>query len=87
MKYIKNGKIISASEKAYKTIYAAQGYLPENEAINLQDEPEDTSDEVQTVNIAKMKVADLKALAKENGVLGADSLNRDKLIELLKDVV
>lgn len=36
--------------------------------------------------LAKMKVDELKALAKEKGVEGANSLTREELLAVLKDV-
>lgn len=38
-------------------------------------------------DITKMKVDELKVLAKEKGIEGADSLNKQELLEVLKDVV
>lgn len=38
-------------------------------------------------DILKMKVSELKALAKEHGIEGADSLNKEELIKVLKDVI
>lgn len=37
--------------------------------------------------ISKMKVEELKRLARENGVEGADSMKKEELLEILKDVL
>lgn len=37
-KYVKNGKIIEATEKAYNCIYKEQGYLPYKETKKKKEE-------------------------------------------------
>lgn len=43
--------------------------------------------EQETKNLSEMKVAELRELAKEQGIDAADSLNKPELLEVLKDVV
>lgn len=43
--------------------------------------------EQETKSLSEMKVAELRELAKEQGIDAADSLNKPELLEVLKDVV
>ena len=85
MRYQKNGKVITASKKAYNTIYKEQGYEPvidnvETEAGKPDWEPE------EGVNLEGMTVEELRAVAKEKGITGVSALKKDELLALLKDV-
>ena len=40
-KYVKDGKVISATEKAYGLIYKEQGYIPYKEAVKNSKKKEE----------------------------------------------
>lgn len=43
--------------------------------------------EVQTNSLGKLKVDELKALASEKGIEGAETMKKSELLDILKDVV
>lgn len=43
--------------------------------------------EVQTNSLEKLKVDELKALASEKGIEGAETMKKSELLDILKDVV
>lgn len=43
--------------------------------------------EVETNSLEKLKVDELKALASEKGIEGADTMKKSELLDILKDVV
>lgn len=45
------------------------------------------NEEKENVSIQSMTVPELKALAKEKGIEGAGSLNKEELLAVLKDVI
>lgn len=49
-RYVKNDRVIFASEKAYKAIYEEQGYLPEKTVKHDEDE-ENSAPDTNTVSI------------------------------------
>ena len=55
-KYIKDGKVINATEKAYEVIYKAKGYTP------VEEKKEEVKD------ISKMKKDELLLVASEKGI-------------------
>lgn len=86
MKYIKDEKVINASDKAYRLIYKEQGYIPLTQ--NDEDNQEtDNQDQVPERAMQDMTVVELKALAKESGLDGYSALTKEELLEVLKDVM
>ena len=85
MKYQKNGKVITASEKAYKTIYQPQGYEPVCETVEGKTVEQNAVEENAT-DFDKMTVEELRAFAKEKGITGVSALKKEELLVLLKDV-
>ncbi|MBR2528815.1 MAG: Rho termination factor N-terminal domain-containing protein [Blautia sp.] len=51
----------------------------------LDGQPVDIEEEVSRADIQSMTVAQLRALAKERGISGANALKRDELLELLTE--
>ena len=88
-KYVKDGREVMASEKAYKLLYKEQGYLPVSDAEEGEEpqKEEAGTGEDNKPDIEKMSVSDLKALAKKQGIEGAASLNKEELLAVLKDVM
>ncbi len=43
--------------------------------------------EVETNSLEKLKVNELKALASEKGIEGAETMKKSELLDILKDVV
>lgn len=43
--------------------------------------------EVETNSLEKLKVDELKALASEKGIAGAETMKKSELLDILKDVV
>nr|DAG74491.1 MAG TPA: transcription termination factor Rho [Caudoviricetes sp.]DAI71580.1 MAG TPA: transcription termination factor Rho [Caudoviricetes sp.]DAL96675.1 MAG TPA: transcription termination factor Rho [Caudoviricetes sp.] len=43
--------------------------------------------EVETNSLEKLKVDELKALASEKGIEGAETMKKSELLDILKDVV
>ncbi len=43
--------------------------------------------EVETKSLEKLKVDELKALASEKGIEGAETMKKSELLDILKDVV
>lgn len=93
MEYIKDGKVIEASDKAYRSIYKEQGFIPfvavtENDQ-DTADAPDVKNDQEETLPEQKllqdMTVTELKAFAKEKGLGGVSALTKDELLEILKE--
>lgn len=85
MRYQKNGKVITASEKAYKTIYQPQGYEPVCEG-GVDETVDQNVVEENVTDLDEMTVEELKAVAKEKGITGVSALKKEELLALLKDV-
>lgn len=56
-------------------------------AIDLEGDDTAQKGEKENVSIQSMTMPELKALAKEKGIEGAGSLNKEELLAVLKDVV
>lgn len=69
-----------ASTEADITRLKKEGFVE----VTLVEKKTDAQEEK---NLEEMKVANLRALAKEKGLEGYGSLSREELLEVLKDVV
>ncbi len=73
-KYIKDDKIINATEKAYNTIYKEKGFIP------LKEKEEDVKD------ISKLNKEDLLKIVIENGIEVPENATKEVLIALIKEI-
>lgn len=76
-KYIRGKTVINATEKAYKVIYKAQGYVPYKEVEEKKEEVKD---------ISKMKKDELLKVATERGIEMPENATKEVLVALIKEV-
>lgn len=95
--YVKDGKVITATEKAFKVVYSEQGYEPYEEPKELEETPEETEENVETDEKIKetidedieealneLTVSELQEMAKKEEIKGYSSMKKAELIEALK---
>lgn len=70
--YIKEDKVIYATEKMYKLIYEAQGYTPRQEKVTTQNDAN------------KLTVEQIRNMLDEKGVEYDPKAKRPELVELLE---
>lgn len=93
MKCRKGERIIDVSPKAFRIIYAPQGYIPVTEKLDVDginnEKNEGSAPEAYRSEEAleNMSAEELKAMAGEKGLKGYSSLNKSELIQLLKGVI
>ena len=73
MKYIKNGRVINATEKAYRVLYKRKGYKPMEEAK-----------EVLTNDLEGYTNKELKSMLDTKGIEYNSRATKAELIELLE---
>lgn len=91
-KYVKGDKVITATEKAFKVVYSAQGYKPyveseeteENVVEENVEEKEETSEEDIEEALNQLNVTELQEMAKKEEITGYSSMKKAELIEALK---
>jgi len=71
--FIKDGDIISATEKAYKVVYKQLGYKPYKEENEVEAD----------IDLNSLKADELRQIAKEKGIEGYDKMKKDELIAAL----
>lgn len=79
-KYIKDGKIIYATEKAYNIIYKEKGYKPLNETIEPKNECKN-----DIINYDKMTKEELIKIANEIGIEVDSNATKKVILALIKD--
>lgn len=81
MRLIKGNVERVTESEAMAAKLKALGFKPLGLEVHVPESEEGAAD------IEKMTVPELKALAKEKGIDGYSSLNKEELLEVLKDVV
>lgn len=81
-KYIKDDKVINATEKAYNVIYKEKGYVPYKET-----EKEKSGAETDIKDISKMKKEDLLTYATENEIIIPEEITKvEDIRKFIKEV-
>lgn len=80
MRYINGNVERETDSEAIAAKLKTLGFKPLDLATPVQAQEEST-------DIGKMTVPELKVMAKEKGIEGAASLNKEELLAVLKDVI
>ena len=83
MRYIKGNVEREAATKAQAERLKKQGF----QTVRVQEAADENSGEGKPLLLDEMTAAQLRALAKNQGIEGANSMAKKELLELLKDVV
>lgn len=97
--YEKDGKVITATQKAYDVLYKARGFVPYVEQETGEDEgnkqlqnqqqeqqPPDDNQNGERSELFDLTVDELKSMAKDMGVKGYTKMNEAELVAAIEAV-
>lgn len=85
--YILNLKTKAVQECSNKDIVKICKKHPDEYEVSEKKEELKQLNSGNEADISEMKAGELKRLAKENGIEDADSMKKEELLEILKDVL
>ena len=89
--YEKDGKVITATRKAYDLLYKGRGFVPYEEGEKEQEDVKkpDNSKENESVERSELfdlTVDELKSMAKDMGIKGYTKMNEAELVAAIEAV-